>query len=99
MGVLNRRQFLNRGTLAVAAAGIATAIPGLPNLLEDDAPDVGPAADASTGAVDDVAPAMDEPVVARVNDVNTGEIQLFYGTNSVTINDPQLASRIARVAQ
>jgi hypothetical protein len=42
---------------------------------------------------------MSEPVVARVTDVSTGEIQMFFGTSSSTVNDPQLAASLVRAAR
>ncbi len=96
MASLNRRQFLNRGTLAVAAAGVAVTVPGLSGLFEEDAPDLVPAAE--TGA-EDAVPAMSDPVVARVTDAGSGEVQLFFGKNAVTVNDPQLVSRLVRAAR
>jgi len=96
MGRLNRRQFLQKGSLAVAAASVASAVPGVATLLNDDLPTVGP--EASAG-VETAVPSMSEPVVARVTDVSTGEIQMFFGTNSATVNDPQLAARLVRAAR
>jgi hypothetical protein len=96
MGVLNRRQFLNRGTMAVAAAGVAAAVPGLSGLFEDGAPELVPAAE--TGAEGAVT-SMSEPVVARVTDAGSGEVQLFFGKSSLTMQDPQLAARLVRAAR
>ncbi len=96
MGSLNRRQFLNRGTLAVAAAGVAATVPGLSSLFEEDAPDLVPAAE--TGA-EDTVPSISDPVVARVTDAGSGEVELFFGKSSLTVNDPQLAARLVRAAR
>ncbi len=96
MGVLNRRQFINRGTIAVAAAGVAAAAPGLSGLFEADAPDLAPAAEVGT---EDAVPSMSDPVVARVTDAGSGEVQLFFGKSSLTVNDPQLAARLVRAAR
>ncbi len=96
MGVLNRRQFINRGTIAVAAAGVAAAVPGLSGLFEADAPDLAPAAEVGT---EDAVPSMSDPVVARVTDAGSGEVQLFFGKSSLTVNDPQLAARLVRAAR
>jgi hypothetical protein len=96
MGQLNRRQFLQKGSLVAAAAGVATALPGLGALLDDEAPAVAPEAPA---AVDSAVPTMTDPVMARVTDVSSGEVQMFFGTNSTTIRDPELAARLLRAAQ
>jgi hypothetical protein len=96
MGRLNRRQFLQQGSLAVAAAGVAGALPGAANLLDDEAPALSPEASA---AVDSGLPEVGgQPVVARVTDASTGEIQMFFGTSSTTVNDPELATRLVRAA-
>ncbi len=96
MGPLNRRQFLQKGSLAVAAAGVATALPGIGALLDDEAPAVAPEAPA---AVDSAVPTMSDPVMARVTDISSGEVQMFFGTNSSIVRDPELAARLLRAAQ
>jgi hypothetical protein len=73
MGQLNRRQFLQRGSLAVAAAGVASALPGVGAFLDDEAPTVAP-------------------------DASSGEVQMFFGTSSSTVRDPELAARLLRAA-
>jgi hypothetical protein len=95
MGQLNRRQFLQRGSLAVAAAGVASALPGVGALLDDEAPAVAPEAPA---AVDSAGPSMTDPVVARVTNASSGEVQMFFGTSSSTVRDPELAARLLRAA-
>ena len=42
---------------------------------------------------------MSEPLVARVTDATTGEIQMFFGTNSTKVTDPQLANSLLRAAR
>jgi hypothetical protein len=96
MGRLNRRQFLQKGSLAVAAAGVATAVPGAVAALDDATPALAP--DTST-AVEGAVPTMSEPLVARVTNATTGEIQMFFGTNSTKVTDPGLAARLLRAAQ
>jgi hypothetical protein len=96
MGRLNRRQFLQKGSLAVAAAGVASAVPGVAGFLGTDAPALSP---ETSAAVDSAVPTMSEPLVARVTDVSTGEIQMFFGTKSAMVTDPQLAARLVRAAR
>ena len=96
MGPLNRRQFLQKGSLAVAAAGIASAVPGMAGLLNEEVPALAP---ETSAGVDAAVPSMSEPLVARVTDASTGEIEMFFGTNSATVRDPQLAARPVRAAQ
>jgi hypothetical protein len=95
MGRLNRRQFLQRGSLAVAAAGVATAVPGVVASLDDAAPALVP----DTTAVEGAVPSVSEPLVARVTNASTGEIQMFFGTNSTKVTDPGLASQLLRAAR
>jgi hypothetical protein len=96
MGRLNRRQFLQKGSLAVAAAGVVSAVPGVAAVLDDAAPAASPDA---TAAVEGAAPSMSEPLVARVTDATTGEIQMFFGTNSAKVTDPQLVNSLLRAAR
>ena len=86
MESINRRRFLMQGGAAVAAAGVASALPFS-------------AADAITkhrgGAVDTAVPAdakLDEPVVAHLRDLHSGEVALFKGHQKVTVKDKRLAA-------
>jgi hypothetical protein len=88
MEAINRRLFLMRSSMAVAAAGVATAIAPALTAAETEAP----AADA---AVDSgAAETMSEPLVAHVRDLASGEIGIYSGTREVTFHDPGLASRL-----
>ncbi|HTZ08772.1 MAG TPA: twin-arginine translocation signal domain-containing protein [Acidimicrobiales bacterium] len=94
---VSRRTFLGRGSLAVAAAGVLSSVPGLSGLLGTAEAD-GPAADA--GVTDAGAAAqLDEPLVAHVRDAATGEISVFNGTREVVLRDPQLAGRLVRAVR
>ena len=95
MGRLNRRQFLQKGSLALAAAGVASTLPGAAVVLTDEAPVLGP---ETSAGVETAVPSMTEPLVARVTDASSGEIEMFFGTNSATVRDPQLAARLLRAA-
>lgn len=96
MSGVSRRLFLKQGSLAVAAAGALSAVPGLPSLLST-ADSEAPAADAAAGDVS--AGELTEPLVAHVRNLSTGEISLFLGDNEVTYRDPQLAARLFRAAR
>jgi hypothetical protein len=96
MGRLNRRQFLQKGSLAVAAAGMASAAPGMVGLLNEEAPALGP---ETSAGVEAAVPSMSEPLVARITDASTGEIEMYFGTSSSTVRDPQLAARLVRAAR
>jgi hypothetical protein len=92
---VNRRDFLIRGSAAVAAVGAGTLVPGLPT---------------SAGASETRDPSLNQetelpqgdealPLVARIRDVRTGEIDLFFGEHEVAYRDPQLAARLFKAAQ
>ena len=100
MAGVSRRTFLGRGSMAVAAAGVLSSIPGLSGLLSAGEAEA-PAADgAIAGAGADVGAAdLSEPLVAHVRDLSTGEISLFNGTREVIVRNPQLASQLARAAR
>ncbi len=90
MKAFERRVFLARGSIAVAAAGVATAMPGLASGLraaEEEAPE-------AAAVVEGEAATMTEPLVAHVRDLATGEIGLFSGTQEIVFHDPTLATRL-----
>ena len=90
MKEIERRAFLTRGSMAVAAAGVATAMPGLVSGLvaaEEEGPE-------AASAFEGEAATMTEPLVAHVRDLATGEIGVFSGTQEVVFHDPSLAARL-----
>jgi hypothetical protein len=90
MKEFERRVFLTRGSIAVAAIGAATAMPGLGSGLiaaEEEAPE-------AASVVEGEASEMTEPLVAHVRDLTTGEIGLFSGTQEIVFHDPALAARL-----
>jgi Ubiquitinol-cytochrome C reductase Fe-S subunit TAT signal len=90
---VNRRDFLIRGSAAVAAVGAGTLVSGLPTSAGAETPD-------SPGPETELPPGDTAlPLVARVRDVRTGEIDLFLGEHEVACRDPQLAARLFRAAQ
>jgi hypothetical protein len=94
MPALTRRRFLKRGSLALAVAGVVSAIPGLPMLVsatEADAPAAGSAADE--------AGVLNQTLVAHVKDLQSGEISLFMGEREVSYRDPKLAALLHRAAR
>lgn len=87
---LDRRAFLTRGSMAVGAAGVLVAVPGITDGLvatESEAP-------TAVSTVGGEVPAMAEPIVAHVRDLATGEIGIFSGTREVVFRDPDLAVRL-----
>jgi hypothetical protein len=90
MKPMNRRVFLTRSSMAVAAAGVASAVPGLTTGLvatEEEAP-------AAESAIAGEGAAMTEPLVVHVRDLASGEMGLYSGTREVVVHDPSLASRL-----
>jgi hypothetical protein len=95
MAEVSRRAFLTRSTAAVAAAGLATALPALPAAVSAvDAQ--APAVDDSVSAADTELAASAGPIIAQVRDLASGEIGVFNGTREVIYRDPQLALRLLR---
>jgi hypothetical protein len=100
MSELSRRMFLKGGSAAIVAAGAISAIPGLPALVGvADTQGPADAATAEAGVADSESVVMNEPLIAHVRDLATGEIGLFSGTREITLLDPQLASRLAQAVR
>jgi hypothetical protein len=90
MAGMDRRSFLARGSMMVAAAGAVAAVPGISDELLAAESDL-PAVDTVIGG--EVGP-LTEPLVVHVRDLATGEIGLFSGTREVIVRDPGLAGRL-----
>jgi hypothetical protein len=91
MQPIERRVFLTRGSVVVAAAGVAAAVPGLaPGLLE-------PAGAAEAEPASEVT--LDEPLVVHVRDLATGEIGLFSGTQEIVVHDRRLATLLVQATR
>ena len=86
MDGIDRRRFLIQGGAAVAAAGVASALPvSAASALTKGRHRAEPAEvppDASLG----------DPVVAHLSDVHTGEVTLFHGHREVKVKDKHLAA-------
>ena len=95
---VTRRAFLGRGSLAVAAAGLLSSVPGLSALVGSAASDGG-AVDGAAGEIETGTASLTEPLVAHVRDLSSGEISLYNGTREVIVRDPQLAGRLLRAAR
>ena len=92
---VNRRDFLIRGSAAVAAVGAGTLVSGLPaSAGASEAPGSSPDGETELPQGDTTL-----PLVARIRDVRTGEIDLFLGDREVTCRDRQLAARLFNAAQ
>jgi hypothetical protein len=91
---VNRRDFLIRGSAAVAAVGAGTLVSGLPASAGASEAPGSPDAQTELPQGDTTL-----PLVARIRDVQTGEIDLFLGDHEVTCRDRQLAARLFNAAQ
>jgi hypothetical protein len=100
MNELSRRLFLKRGSLTVAAAGIASSVPGM-NLLSSLGPDSADAGEAASVGSGEAASAdsLSGPLIAHVKDLSTGEISIFMGENEYSYRDPQMAAKLLRAAR
>ena len=90
MGQLTRRTFLARASIATAAVtGGAAVISSMP----------ASAISAATAMpeVRGVAPSVDEPLVAHVRNVATGEVAVLMGTREVVYRDRALVARLLGV--
>jgi hypothetical protein len=98
MATFNRRSFLIQGSTVLAAAGAATALPGFlttpagADVAKDHPAGKGETLGATSGS-------LDEPLVAHILDLTTGEIALFQGENEFVLHDPQLARKLAGAAR
>jgi hypothetical protein len=95
---MKRRDFLKGSTMAVVGAGFVAAMPIMPavlNAMDTEAPE----ADTAVAGTADAAVTMSEPLVVRVNDLATGSMQMFFGTQEVAYNDPQLAARLVQASR
>ena len=84
MNPVSRRIFLARTGVAAGAIGASGLLAGA--VAADPLDDT-----------DDVI--TDQPVIARVRNVSTGEISLYVGEEEISIVDRALARRLARVAR
>ena len=91
MSEFSRRVFLTRGSIAVAAAGVATSIPNLTSALAAGETEAPAAESAMAG---EATATMSEPLIAHVRDLASGEIGLFSGEREVVFHDPTLATRL-----
>lgn len=88
---VSRRLFIGGAAAGAAAVAASAAVPG----LTAAAAPAGTAQDAD----DAQAVALDQPVVARVTDLSTGQVTLYVGTDELTVTDPTLARRLARAVR
>ncbi len=86
---MSRRHIL-RGAAAAGAAGLAVTAVGAaasPALAATSQPSAPSADDAKLPS---------GPLVVHVRDAKSGDIEVFYGTSQVQLQDKELTARIAR---
>lgn len=92
---LTRRTFLTRGTVAVAAGSVATAIPGLGSTFKAAPASASETNDALTEAEAGVAE-LSGPMVAQVTDIRSGEIRLYHGESQVVMKNHAMVAQMVR---
>jgi len=96
MSRLDRRTFIKGTSLAVAAAGTLSALPAVaPALIGSVADELAPPAGEAAGDMEPIA----GPLVARVVDAVTGEVEVFFGETGVTTKNPELVRQLLRAAR
>ena len=100
MSNISRRDFLQKSSLTVGAAGVLSALPMLARVPSAGAAVAGKSARTAAAAErSDRTSTKNEQIVARVRDLDAGEIEFYVGTRRVTTTDRHLASRIAEAAR
>jgi hypothetical protein len=80
--------------MTVAAAGLVSALPGLPVVVggaEAEAPEV----DSAVADTESLA----APLIAQVKDLQTGEMALYSGEREILLHNPALAARLFNAAK
>jgi hypothetical protein len=98
MSPLNRRDFLKSGSMAVVAAGVVTAVPGALPIAAGASGLKSPGIAESESGAEESGGTLDQPLVAHVRNLDTGEIGIFYGQREITFRNPQLAAQLHRAA-
>lgn len=63
------------------------------------APAVGRAVEGATTEEPSVTGRLDEPLVARVQDLSSGVIDIFFGEEHIVVRDRALAARLAKAVK
>jgi hypothetical protein len=96
MSELSRRAFLTRSSVALAAGGAVSAVPGLGAVLASTETEAtGAAATDAEIASADTAP----PLVAHIQDLRNGLISVYHGEREISLTDRALAARLFRATQ
>ena len=90
MANVSRRDLLKQASLGVAAGAVATTgVMRIPDLLN---------AGVGHAAGTDLSP-VGSDVIVHVRDASTGEVEVLVGERGVVAHDPELVSRLLRVAR
>ncbi|MGH7641841.1 MAG: twin-arginine translocation signal domain-containing protein [Candidatus Dormibacteria bacterium] len=93
MNRISRRTFLRQASMCAAAVGVATTVPSFLR------PGSKSTAKAATKAVPLGRVTHDGPLVAHIDDVNTGEITVMVGTHAVTYRSDEIARQLLTATQ
>lgn len=92
MSPVSRRTFLRQASMGAAAVGVAAAVPGF---LRHGSKKVS----QSAAAVPAGRMVQEGPLVAHIDDVNSGEITVMVGTRQVSYQNHELARRLLSATQ
>ena len=91
MAGLSRRHFLSRGSMTVAAVGMAGSLPAITTVATSAEPE-------ATATVESGS-ALDGPLVAQVTNLQQGAISVFSGEQEFQIFDRDLAAKLFNAAK
>jgi hypothetical protein len=91
MEPVNRRSFLVRASVGVAGAGVAASTAGFGYALTDQS-------DVELEP-EEVAAAVDLPVMLHVRDVSAGEVEILLADQSIVFTDRALVAKLLRAAR
>lgn len=95
MASISRRMFLKHSGTGVAAAGLLTAVPSLPNRAWASRK---PATLHAKGVAAPLGRAATGPLLVYIPDPRTGEVHLMVGTREVVRHDSSLVAQLVREA-
>ncbi|MGC2190755.1 MAG: twin-arginine translocation signal domain-containing protein [Candidatus Dormiibacterota bacterium] len=92
MNRVSRRTFLRQASMGAAAVGVATTVP---SFLRPGSKKTSKA----TAAMPMGRTTQDGPLVAHIDDVNTGQISVMVGTRQVTYQNDEIARQLLGATQ
>lgn len=93
MNRVSRRTFLRQASMGAAAVGVATTVPSFLRKASKGK------ASSVTAAVPTGHMTQDGPLIAHIDDANTGEITVMVGTRQVTYRNEEIARRLLSSTQ